>query len=74
MITKSLRRGRSNVDDYAGDSSQKASLGATFAALLEQMGPSNEGGQGVPMPSEAGSVAGAVVSRPGQQQLGHFWG
>ncbi len=28
----------------------KAGLEATFAALLEQMGPANEGGQGAPMP------------------------
>ena len=51
-----------------------ASLDATFEALLEQMGPGNEGPGGVPMPM-------VIEPRPGGRWFrdlgggdGHFWG
>ena len=51
-----------------------ASLDATFDALLEQMGPANEGPGGVPMPM-------IIEPRPGGRWFrdlgggnGHFWG
>jgi hypothetical protein len=51
-----------------------ASLDATFDALLEQMGPGNEGPGGVPMPM-------VIEPRPGGRWFrdlgggnGHFWG
>ena len=51
-----------------------ASLDATFDALLEQMGPANEGPGGVPMPM-------VIEPRPGGRWFrdlgggnGHFWG
>jgi len=52
----------------------RASLDATFDALLEQMGPGNEGPGGVPMPM-------VIEPRPGGRWFrdlgggnGHFWG
>jgi Activator of Hsp90 ATPase homolog 1-like protein len=52
----------------------RASLDATFEALLEQMGPANEGPGGVPMPM-------VIEPRPGGRWFrdlggdnGHFWG
>ena len=52
----------------------RSSLSATFAALLEEMGPSNEGHNGTPMPM-------VLEPRPGGRWLrdlgddnGHLWG
>ena len=52
----------------------RAALDATFDALLEQMGPGNEGPGGVPMPM-------IIEPRPGGRWFrdlgggnGHFWG
>ena len=52
----------------------RSSLTATFAALLEQMGPGNEGHDGSPLPM-------IIEARPGGRWFrdlggdnGHFWG
>jgi hypothetical protein len=73
MITKSL-----SVEDLMLTITQeihvKASLETTFAALLEQMGPSNEGGQGVPMPMKLEAWPGGRWYRDLGNNNGHFWG
>jgi hypothetical protein len=52
----------------------KAGLEATFAALLEQMGPANEGGQGAPMPMKLEAWPGGRWYRDLGGDNGHFWG
>ena len=47
----------------------RASLGATFAALLEQMGPANQGHNGAPMPMTLEALARRpLVSRSRRRQ------
>jgi hypothetical protein len=60
--------------DLAEEIHVQAPLDATFEALLEQMGPGNEGPGGVPMPM-------VIEARPGGRWFrdlggndGHFWG
>jgi uncharacterized protein YndB with AHSA1/START domain len=73
MITKQL-----GVEDLTLTITQemhvKASLETTFAALLEQMGPANEGGQGVPMPMKLEPWPGGRWYRDLGNDNGHFWG
>ena len=52
----------------------KASLEATFEALLEQMGPHNEGAQGTPMPMKIEAWPGGRWYRDLGGNNGHFWG
>jgi uncharacterized protein YndB with AHSA1/START domain len=52
----------------------KASLEATFEALLEQMGPHNEGANGTPMPMKFEAWPGGRWYRDLGDNNGHFWG
>jgi uncharacterized protein YndB with AHSA1/START domain len=52
----------------------KASIEATFEALLEQMGPHNEGGDGSPMPMKIEAWPGGRWYRDLGGNNGHFWG
>ena len=52
----------------------RSSLTATFAAVLEEMGPSNQGHNGVPMPMTLEAWPGGRWFRDLGDQNGHFWG
>jgi len=52
----------------------RSSLSATFAALLEEMGPSNEGQHGVPMPMVIEPWPGGRWFRDLGDGNGHLWG
>lgn len=52
----------------------RSSLTATFAALLEEMGPSNEGEKGVPMPMVLEPWPGGRWFRDLGGNNGHLWG
>jgi uncharacterized protein YndB with AHSA1/START domain len=52
----------------------RASLDATFAALLEQMGPANVGHEGKPMPMTIEPWPGGRWFRDLGDRNGHFWG
>jgi hypothetical protein len=52
----------------------KASLDATFAALLEQVGPHNETHEGKPMPLQLEAWPGGRWFRDLGDDNGHFWG
>ena len=52
----------------------RSSLTATFAALLEEMGPSNQGHNGVPMPMTLEAWPGGRWFRDLGDENGHFWG
>lgn len=52
----------------------RASIGATFAALLEQMGAGNEGPDGKPMPMVIEPRPGGRWFRDLGEDNGHFWG
>jgi uncharacterized protein YndB with AHSA1/START domain len=52
----------------------RASIEATFEALLEQMGPHNEGGDGTPMPMKLEAWPGGRWYRDLGGDNGHFWG
>ena len=56
------------------DTHVRASLAATFAALLEEMGPSNEGQPGVPMPMTLEPWPGGRWFRDLGDGNGHHWG
>jgi len=51
----------------------KASLEATFAAMLEQLGPHNEGANGVSMPMKIEPWPGGRWYRDLGNDNGHFW-
>ena len=52
----------------------RASLEATFDALLEQMGPANEAPDGTPLPLTIEAWPGGRWFRDLGQGNGHFWG
>jgi len=52
----------------------RAPLAATFAALLEEMGPSNEGHPGTPMPMTLEPWPGGRWFRDLGDGNGHLWG
>jgi uncharacterized protein YndB with AHSA1/START domain len=52
----------------------RSSLTATFAALLEEMGPSNEGYNGAPMPMVLEPWPGGRWFRDLGDNNGHLWG
>ena len=52
----------------------RASLDATFAALLAELGPHNEGAEGKPMPMTIEPVPGGKWFRDLGNGDGHFWG
>ena len=52
----------------------RATLETTFEALLEQMGPHNEGGDGSPMPMKLEAWPGGRWYRDLGGDNGHFWG
>ena len=51
-----------------------ASLDATFAALLEEMGPRNETPEGKPLPMKLEARPGGRWYRDLGEDNGHFWG
>ena len=51
----------------------RASLEDTFAALLEQLGPGNEGGEGQPMPMKLEAWPGGRWYRDLGGENGHLW-
>src|SRR5215475_10655626 len=52
----------------------RASLDATFAALLEQMGPHNETHDGKPLPMKLEARPGGRWYRDLGEDNGHYWG
>ena len=52
----------------------RSSLTATFAALLEEMGPSNEGQNSAPMPMTLEAWPGGRLFRDLGDNNGHLWG
>ena len=52
----------------------RSSLATTFAALLEEMGPSNEGHNGAPMPMTLEPWPGGRWFRDLGDNDGHLWG
>jgi hypothetical protein len=52
----------------------RSSLTATFAALLEEMGPGNKGHEGRPMPMVLEAWPGGRWFRDLGENDGHFWG
>ena len=52
----------------------RAPIAATFAALLEEMGPSNEGQPGTPMPFTLEAWPGGRWFRDLGNGNGHLWG
>lgn len=52
----------------------RASLEATFAALLEQMGPANETPDGTPLPMKIEPRPGGRWFRDLGNDNGHYWG
>ncbi len=52
----------------------RSSLAATFSAVLEEMGPSNQGHNGVAMPMTLEAWPGGRWFRDLGDQNGHFWG
>ena len=52
----------------------RAPLGDTFEALLEQLGPYNEGGEGRPMPMVLEAWPGGRWYRDLGNENGHLWG
>jgi Activator of Hsp90 ATPase homolog 1-like protein len=52
----------------------RASLEATFAALLEEMGPLNQGADGKPMPMKVEAWPGGRWYRDLGKNDGHLWG
>jgi hypothetical protein len=52
----------------------RSSITATFAALLEEMGPSNEGQNSAPMPMTLEPWPGGRWFRDLGDNQGHFWG
>jgi uncharacterized protein YndB with AHSA1/START domain len=52
----------------------RSSLTATFTALLEEMGPSNEGHMGTPMPMKLEPWPGGRWFRDLGDNNGHLWG
>jgi len=52
----------------------RATIAATFAALLEEMGPSNEAQPGTPMPFTLEAWPGGRWFRDLGNGNGHFWG
>lgn len=52
----------------------RATLEATFAALLEEIGPYNQGGDGTPMPMKIEAWPGGRWFRDLGNNDGHFWG
>ena len=60
--------------DITEDSLVRAPIDATFAALLEEMGPSNLGHQGAPMPMTLEPWPGGRWFRDLGDGNGHCWG
>jgi hypothetical protein len=56
------------------ESRVRSSLAATFAALLEELGPSNEGHNGTPMPMILEPWPGGRWFRDLGSNNGHLWG
>jgi hypothetical protein len=59
--------------NVAEDIHVRASLDATFAALLEELGPHNQGGEGKPMPMKLEPWPGGRWYRDLGNDNGHLW-
>ncbi|HEY0701614.1 MAG TPA: SRPBCC domain-containing protein [Candidatus Acidoferrales bacterium] len=66
------------IEDLTLDLTQeihvRASLETTFAALLDELGPHNQGGEGQPMPMKIEAWPGGRWYRDLGDHNGHFWG
>lgn len=60
--------------DITEETHIRASLAETFEALLQEMGPSNEGHQGAPMPMVLEPWPGGRWFRDLGDRNGHLWG
>lgn len=60
--------------DVAEEIHVRSSLTATFAALLEELGPSNQGGYNTPMPMILEPWPGGRWFRDLGDNTGHLWG
>lgn len=60
--------------DITEETHVRASLAVTFEALLEEMGPSNQGQHGVPMPMKLEAWPGGRWFRDLGADNGHNWG
>jgi hypothetical protein len=62
------------VIDITQEIHVRSSLSATFAALLEDMGPLNQGHEGAPMPMKLEAWPGGRWYRDLGDNNGHLWG
>jgi len=60
--------------DITEETHVRSSIAATFAALLEEIGPYNEGHEGKPMPMVLEAWPGGRWFRDLGDQNGHLWG
>src|SRR5262249_50704413 len=60
--------------DITQETLVRSSIAATFAALLEELGPSNRGQHDVPMPMKLEAWPGGRWFRDLGDNNGHFWG
>ena len=74
-MTTAVAPGLENLSiNITQDIHVRASLDATFAALLEEIGPGNQGQHGVPMPMVLEPWPGGRWFRDLGDGNGHFWG
>jgi len=74
MTTAASRVIESSSIDITEETRVRASVAATFEALLEEMGPSNQGYQGVSMPMTLEPWPGGRWFRDLGDGNGHLWG
>jgi hypothetical protein len=74
-MTTAVAPGLENLSlNITQDIHVRASLDVTFAALLEEIGPGNQGQHGVPMPMILEAWPGGRWFRDLGDGNGHFWG
>jgi hypothetical protein len=74
-MTTAVAPGLENLSiNITQDIHVRASLDVTFAALLEEIGPGNQGQHGVPMPMVLEAWPGGRWFRDLGDGNGHFWG
>lgn len=74
-MTTAVAPGLENLSiNITQDIHVRASLDVTFAALLEEIGPGNQGQHGIPMPMVLEAWPGGRWFRDLGDGNGHFWG
>ena len=73
-ITASVPQLEQMVIDITQEIHVRSSLTATFAALLDEMGPLNQGHEGAPMPMKLEAWPGGRWYRDLGDDNGHLWG